>query len=176
MVKENSKTETIKKRAIYVYLSSLDRAQRWKSLAEKGGTSISKFVIDHVENSLGQEEGGYKPRIEFIKRVKELEDEVSGLRKEKRMLEIVVDRLESELRHYRAQPFLEEAFQGVRRYEKDLVELLQRKGMVRSDEILGQLGIDPSDSALIKAVNRQLENLEGYGLVKVVPGGWKWSG
>jgi len=38
------KTETINKRAKYVYLSSHHITERWKQLAEKQGTSISKFV------------------------------------------------------------------------------------------------------------------------------------
>ena len=43
------KTETVKKRAIYVYVPSLGVVERWKGLAEKQNTRISKFVIEHVE-------------------------------------------------------------------------------------------------------------------------------
>jgi len=39
------KTETIKRRAIYVYLPSMEMAERWKVLAEAAGTSISKFGL-----------------------------------------------------------------------------------------------------------------------------------
>jgi mRNA-degrading endonuclease RelE of RelBE toxin-antitoxin system len=46
------KTETIKQRALYIYLPSLDMAEEWKRLAEKDKTSISKFIIENVENSL----------------------------------------------------------------------------------------------------------------------------
>ena len=176
MAEQKSKTETIKERAIYIYLPSVETTKRWKKLAEKASTSISKFVIEHVENSLRQEEGDYKPRIDLINKIEKLEEENAELRKERRMLGIVVERLESELRHYRAKPFLEEKFAGVRKYEKDLVNLLSERGKVMSDEILDILNIDPKDSELVKAVNRQLENLEGYGLVKVIPGGWKWTG
>ena len=55
--KGRDKTETIKQRAIYVYLPSIEMAEEWKKRAEKAGISISKFVIEHVENSLRQEEG-----------------------------------------------------------------------------------------------------------------------
>ena len=176
MAKQKPKTDTIKERAIYIYLPSIETTRRWKELAKKAGTSISKFVIEHVENSLRQEEGDYKPRIDLINKIEKLEEENSELRKERRMLGIVVERLESELKHYRAKPFLEERFEGVRKYEKDLVDLLRKRRKVMSDEILDAMNIDPKDSELVKAVNRQLENLEGYGLVKVIPGGWKWTG
>lgn len=176
MAEETSKTDTIKKRAIYVYLPSIEMTQRWKELAENAGTSISKFVAEHVENSLKQEEGDYKPRVDLIKKIEELKDENTDLREERRMLKIVVERLESELKHYRAESFSKKKFEGVRKYERELIDLLKRRREVKSDEILGALGIDPTDSEAAKAVNRQLENLEDYGLVKVIPGGWKWKG
>jgi len=51
------KTETIKDRAIYVYLPSLEMVEDWKARAEKGGVSISNFVIERVEDSIRREEG-----------------------------------------------------------------------------------------------------------------------
>ena len=42
--------------AIYVYLPTVGMADQWKSMADKSKISISKFVIEHVENSLKQEE------------------------------------------------------------------------------------------------------------------------
>ena len=38
------KTETIKQRAIYVYLPSIEMVKRWKELAKSQGASISRFV------------------------------------------------------------------------------------------------------------------------------------
>jgi hypothetical protein len=52
------KTETIEDRAIYVYLPSLEMALDWKRKAEKSGVSVSKFVIERVEDSLRSENGG----------------------------------------------------------------------------------------------------------------------
>ena len=174
MAKRETKTDTIKERAVYVYLPSIETARRWKELSEKAGTSISKFVIEHVENSLGQEEDDYEPRIRLVKKINDLEEEVTELRKEKKILNIVVERLETELKHYRTKPFLENNFEGTRTYEKDLIELFRRQKKVMSDEIATKLGIDSRDIQLVKAINKQIESLESYGLVKPVPGGWKW--
>ena len=170
-----AKTDTIKQRAIYVYLPSIDMTERWKDLAEKQGASISKFVIEHVENSLMQEEdSGYKSRRDLWKEIKELKDQADNMKREKRVLELANDRLEQELRRYRAMPFLEEEFVGVRRYQKELVDLLRGGGSVSSNEILSTLGIDPSEEETVKAISKQLENLEGYGLVQSSPRGWMW--
>ncbi|MCP8320491.1 MAG: hypothetical protein H3Z52_06085, partial [archaeon] len=65
------KTRTIKERAVYVYLPSLEMVKGWKSEADKAGVSISKFVIDRVEDSIRREEGeeGYLSRVELIKKL-----------------------------------------------------------------------------------------------------------
>ena len=172
-----TKTKDLKKRAIYVYLPSVEMANKWKKLAGKAGASISKFVIEHVEGSLKEEgEEGYPRRTELIKRLKGVNEELARLREEKKILKRAYERLDLELRRYRAQPFLEGEFQGVRTYDKELIALLKRQGTVEGRRILEELGIDPRDSDLVKAVNKQLENLEGYGLIVARPRGWKWLG
>ena len=52
----------------------------WKKRAKKQGSSISKFVIEHVENSLHQEEDpSYRSRGELIKEINEIKEETQGL-------------------------------------------------------------------------------------------------
>ena len=168
------KTKTVKQRSIYVYLPSLETAQRWKETANEEGASISKFVIEHVENSLRQE-NEHIPRVELLENVKRLDEENKDLRKQNRMLDKVVDNLESELRTFRLQPFLESNYEGVRSFEKDLVDLLRNRSSIRNDGILNALNVDPGDSDAIKAITKQLEHLEAYGLIKAIPGGWEWK-
>ncbi|MFH0748571.1 MAG: hypothetical protein V1915_01415 [Candidatus Bathyarchaeota archaeon] len=169
------KTETIKERAIYVYLPSVEQKNRWVEYAEKQGASISKFVAEHVEDSLRQvEDSSYRSREELLREVRELKEQLERGGKEKRVLEIALDRLEEELRRYRAQPFLDENFVGVRRYQLELVGLLRDSTVISSEELLSRLGINPSESEAVKAVSKQLENLETYGLVKSSPKGWRW--
>jgi len=172
------KTETIKDRAIYVYLPSLEMVEDWKQRAEKGGVSISKFVIERVEESIRREEGeeGYLGRAELIKKLRDAEEELKKVRNENRLLKKLAENLDNELRRYRAQPFLEEAFEGVRKFDKDLVELLRKGGSYTQEQILAHLNIDPSDTDLVKAVSKQLEALEGYGLLEYKGRGWRWKG
>jgi predicted RNase H-like nuclease (RuvC/YqgF family) len=172
------KTETIKDRAIYVYLPSLEMVEDWKRRAEKAGVSVSKFVIERVEDSIRREEGeeGYLSRAELVKRLRSAEEELKRLREENRLLKRLVENLDNELKRYRAQPFLQEAFEGVRRFDRDLIELLRRGRSYTQEEILAHLNIDPSDVELVKAVDRQLEALEAYGLVEYKGRGWRWKG
>ena len=171
------KTETIKERAVYVYLPSHEMVKAWKERAERQGISISKFVIEHVENSLQQEEDPlYKPRGELAREISEFRTEIKELKEDNRQKRIVIERLENELRRYRAEVFLEENFKGVRKYDKELIDILKRHSVVDNDELLGYLGIDLRDSELVKAVLNQLESLEAYGLVSPTKRGWRWLG
>lgn len=172
------KTETIKDRAIYVYLPSLEMVEDWKSRADKAGVSISKFVVERVEDSIRREEGeeSYLSRLELIRRLRKAEEELEKLRSENRLLKRLVENLDRELRRYRAQPFLEERFEGIKSFDKELIALLRQGETYSDDEILGKLGISPTDTELIRAVNRQLEILESYGLIQFTGKGWKWRG
>ena len=172
------KTETIKERAVYVYLPSLGMVEDWKRRAKKAGVSISKFVIERVEESIRREEGeeGYLSRAELIKRLRDAEEELKKVKNENRLLKKLAENLDNELRRYRAQPFLEKAFEGVRRFDRDLIELLRKGGSYTEEQILTHLNIDPSDTDLVKAVSKQLETLEGYGLLEYKGRGWKWKG
>jgi len=169
------KTETIKERAIYVYLPSVKLVERWKEAAKSQGASISKFVIEHVENSLRQEEEpGYQSRGELWKEIKSLREELKETSREKRLLEHVVEKLEKEVRRYRAQPFLQPDFEGVRRFQKELIEALREGGVKSSKELLARLDIDPLEHEAVKAIYKQLEILQAYGLVDSSPRGWRW--
>lgn len=172
------KTDTIKERAIYVYLPSIEMVQKWKELAEKSGLSISKFVVEHVENSLNQEEdsGIYGSRVELIKQIRELKEENVKLRRRSEMLDRVIERLEEENRKYRSLPFLEEKFYGIREYEQNLIKLFKEKKEIRKGDVLELLGIDPmKEPNTVKGINRQLENLERYGLIEDKGKVWKWK-
>ncbi len=169
------KNRQLTKRAIYVYLPNVQMANEWKKLAEKARIPISKFVVEYVENSLKQEDKkGYASRAELIKQLREKDEEITKLKQENRMLKMLTENLDKELKRYRAKPFLEEDFEGIRAYDKELVELLRKSKTIDSDHILRELGIRAKDIELVKAVNKQLENLQAYGLIEPTARGWRW--
>ncbi|HVX02040.1 MAG TPA: hypothetical protein VHA09_02700 [Nitrososphaera sp.] len=177
------KNKQLTDRAIYVYLPTVEMAQEWKALADKASVSISKFVIEHVENSLTQEEdrrGSYASRADLLKQLKEKEEQITKLAQDNRLLKMLAENLDKELKRYRAQPFLQDdneekvRFEGIRAYDRELVELLKTAKTVDSDLLLKQLGISPKDTDLVKAINKQLHALQVYGLVEPTARGWRW--
>jgi predicted DNA-binding protein len=164
-----------KSRYVWLYLPSKADKERWQALADKARTPLSTFVIEIVESTLAENEE-FKPRREMVKELDALRKEVKALHNDLRQKNIVLERYEAELKRYRSQVFLEDEFQGVRRYSKELVEVLKARGSMDSYRLLEALGIDPRESELVKAVSHQLEELEEYGMVEATPRGWRWTG
>ena len=175
--RRRGKTETIKQRAIYVYLPSLEMIEDWKCRAKKAGVSISKYVVERVEDSIRREEGeeGYLSRLELIRRLKSAEEELKQLRSENRLLRRLVENLEGELKRFRARLFLDEDFVGFRQFDRELIDLLRSGGTYTDDEVLSRLNVDPSDVELVRAISKQLEALESYDLVEFTSKGWRWK-
>lgn len=166
--------EELKKRAIYVYPPP-EMSEKWKTLAKDSHTSISKFVIEQVENSLNLDEEGYTSRSAILEENRHLRETLKEREKRANHLELLVEKLEQDLRYYRSKMFTEESFIGVREYDRKLVEILREPGSHSNDELLSRLMIRPSEQEAVKALSRQLENLEAYGLVKSTQKGWIWK-
>ncbi len=172
-----SKTETIKGRTIYVYLPTENLVLEWKEYAKKQGSSISKFVFEHVQNSIMKEvDSNFVNRAEMYSRIAELEGDLAKARKDNHMLTLVSKKLDDELRSYRSRAFLEPGSSGVLEYERDLIDKLRDRKFISSDTLFPVLGIDPRDSDVTKAILKQLESLEAYGLVSSNYKGWRWLG
>jgi hypothetical protein len=164
-----------KSRYVWLYLPSKVDKERWQSEADKAKIPLSKFCIELIESTLAEKDE-FKPRRAMAKELDALKKEIKTLHDDLRQKAIVIDRYEAELKRYRSQAFLEEDYRGVRRYPKELVEVLKARGSVDSYRLLEDLGIEPKESDLVKAVSHQLEELEEYGIIKLEGRGWRWIG
>jgi len=164
-----------KSRYVYVYLPSAEDKKRWDNLASEAGLPLSKFVIEVVENALA-EESDIKPGAELVKQLGSLRDEIRKLQEELKLKNIVLDKYENELKRYRSAAFLEDDFEGARKYSKELIKILKKGNLIDNYKLLEELGIDPREADLVKAVSSELENLETYGLIASSPRGWRWIG
>jgi len=127
-----------------------------------------------VENSLAQTSETLQTRANLLEENKRLTEALKEKEKRVHRLELLVDRLEEDLRHYRSRLFTQTTT-GVRTYDRRLVETLKQSGLHTDQALLASLGIDPNDVESVKAVARQLENLEAYGLVRNTGKGWVWT-
>jgi hypothetical protein len=164
-----------KSRYVYLYLPSAEDKARWEKLAEEAGVPLTKFVIEVFESALDGE-SDFKPRGELVKEIGKLRSENKLLRDDLNQKKIVLEKYETELKRYRSQAFVENKFEGVRKYNRELIAVLKQGIVLDSYRLLEELGIDPNDSQLVKAVSQQLEDLEAYGLITSTQRGWRWAG
>ncbi|MGA2462351.1 MAG: hypothetical protein ABSF82_13115 [Candidatus Bathyarchaeia archaeon] len=166
----------LQNRTVYIYLKSEKEMEDWKTKAKKNHVTLSKFIHEHATNSLRQEAGEerYEPRAKMIEHLRKKDEEIQKLTRENEIVKLALERVEAELRRYRAAPFLDDGFQGVRKYDRKLIDLLKKGEAIDSDHLLHLLRISPKESDLVKAVSNQLENLEAYGLVRKTHHGWRW--
>jgi hypothetical protein len=127
-------------------------------------------------DSVLDENEEFRPRAEMQRELDNVRNENKSLRGDLERKNIVLDRYETELKRYRSQTFLDDNYKGVRRFSKELIEILKSRYQLDSYKLLSELGVDPKDSDLVKGVSKQLEELEEYGLVKPVGKGWRWIG
>jgi len=178
------KTNTTRKRAVTLYLPTEEMKENWYNIArKKRGMSVSYFVIEVVEDYLQKNrEFSTKEDISselemVVRKNKKLQLENADLQKKVDMLNLLTERYEKQLMGYRNKTFIEnDKFDGVRKYQQTLIELFKRKSSVYEDELIDLLHIDPSDGNTLKAISKQIEYLEDYGLIQPIRGGWKWKG
>ena len=113
-----------------------------------------------------KEEDSIESRTDLIKENKELKSQVREMSKNIHRFGILVDRQEKELREFRAQPFLDDDFQGVREFSKETIDLLKKRGRVRHEDLHNLLDIDVGSDAAI-SLQTQLDVLEAYGLIEI---------
>ena len=160
-------------RYIWLYCKSREQKEQWQALAEKADTPLSAWCASIIEERLA-EDNGLMPRHKLAKELESLKADNESLREDLRRKELVLERYETELRRYRAEPFQGEQFAGIRPYSKELVEILKARGHVGSYQILELLGIAPGEAEAIRAVSKQLEELEKFNLIKADGKGWQW--
>ena len=171
------KTETIKERAVYAYLPSVEMKEQWTKYAKEMGTSLSKFVMECVREYIDErEDSAFVKRGELAHETGKLRERVRTLSEDLEARNALIARLEEEIRRYRAQIFSDKEFQGIRTYDKRLIEALKTGTTISDDDLLAELGAKPRDPDAVKAIAGQLEGLRAYGLVERTPKGWRWRG
>ncbi len=176
------KTETIKERAIWVYTPTIETRKQWEKIAKQNNISLSKWIVQIIEDSLIKLDEIVKTRKDIEKENEDLKKEISELEVKLRQVTIIRDNLEKEIRKYRAEPFITSSFEGIRQYNKELIQILRNaKGVdgkmryVDNDEILSRLGINTGEIESLKAISSQLSQLEAYGIIQSSTKGWRWK-
>jgi len=170
-------TEPIVKRTINVYLPSIATADRWKKTAKTSGMTISKWIQEHVENSLKDEwTNGSGPRRKLQQEIDHLHVELDSAKTLIESLQQIDDKLDKVLRREQIERFAIPKFQGERRFDRELIDLFKHRSFLPFTEILGLLKIKPDDVEVVKGIDEQLKDLDRLGVIQREPDGWRWRG
>ena len=178
--KTTSAKTTSHKRRISLYLPSNKDVDRWNKAASDKGLTTSSFIQNIVNNYfqsgnvLKSQKNLEKKLLETNNVVQQLRTENIKLSKQVNMLNILTDRYEEEIKNLKQKDFLAKSFDGVREYERKLIDLLKQKRNIKEHEILDLLQVSPHDSVTVKVINKQIETLLDYGIIKMYKGGYQW--
>jgi len=173
----------VKQRTIYVYVPDEQICDDWKKAAKKAGVSISAFVQEAMEiyltrndPVLSKQTMGEKYR-ESLAKTDSLKGQNVELNRKLERMDTLLDRYEKQVKDLENEKFLSgDHFNGIRRYNRRLIELFKKEKYLNEEMILDMLHIPPSDVKSIRAIDRQIENLLNYGVIKPQKGGYVWCG
>ncbi len=173
------KTETIRKRAVTVYLPNEELVKEWKLSAKESGVSVSQFVLEAVERQRSHDYGPALPKLELEKQYEKTQKKLSKLQEKHDILEAAYETREQDLN--RLKEHLEQKREGPCDLDlaRDMIEVFINwvDDKIHAEEMLEVLGIPDEDLKRIQQVRKAANFLETLGLMK--SSGfltWKWLG
>lgn len=153
------------------YFKSQKHLEGWKEEAKAHNLSLNRYLLEMAER--GRVKESTRPKTGSPGDT-QLRESLSKLLSENRDLNLICEKQQAEIIKLRHREFLQVQTEIMRRYSKELVELLRTGGVWPGQDILKALNIPQSDSEAVQIVYAQLKGLEVYGLVHEAIGGWKW--
>jgi hypothetical protein len=160
-------------REVSVYLPSKELLDSWSQDAEKYGCSLSKYIFEMVERArlAGQQDA---TRPDQARENSELRNRCNQLSQKIELLEVGLQRAQTELYEHRFGKFSKLDSPGYCEFDAALVALLRRGGLFDTKDLLEGLGINPANGKAVQLVSSQLTELMRFGLVKATHNGWRW--
>jgi hypothetical protein len=173
------KTDTIRKRAVTVYLPNEELVVEWKSTAKKSGISVSQFVLEAVER---QRSHGYGdsplPKLELEKRYKKALNKNEKLQEKCDLLDSAFSAREQDILSLKEQ-LEKRGYPFDIGLATDMIEVFKNwpDSVIHGIDMVEVLGISDGNLEKSQEVRRTADFLETLGLMKSA--GllkWKWLG
>ena len=170
------KTETIKQRAVAVYLPTEEMLESWKSAADKYGLPLSRFIVATVDESIRKGQTGTTLREELEKELTETKEQLKALREKAESMEEALRRADVTVAEYRsklAEPVLSNA---EAEFTSRLIEMFVEERVLNVDEVPEKFGIDLTDTKAVGRLRTSVDVLKKAGLVETGICEWRWKG
>jgi len=140
------KTQTIKQRAVEVYLPTQEMVKQWKENAARHDVSVSQFVCEIVDNAVRKGDSGFTPREVLEKQVSDLRLEVKFLTERLTQAENLVKDSNETLAKYRTKLSEAERSHLDQRVMRKIKNLFLSRNVVLLNDIPGLIGISLNDT------------------------------
>ncbi|UCG70756.1 MAG: hypothetical protein JSV09_07070 [Thermoplasmata archaeon] len=172
------KTQTIRKRAVNVYLPTKELLEEWKKDAKEAGMSLSQYILEAVERERVHGTGPHLPKLELEKTLKETNEELSELQSKYEILEAAFKKRDQDAK---------QLSKLIERKKDTLIDVNMANKLLKViknwpyDEIYIEdftesLEIEDTDSNSLSRLKEILDLMEDIGLLKRGWLSWKWQG
>jgi hypothetical protein len=169
------KTETIKQRAVTVYLPTDDMLQEWKAEAALHGAPVSRFVYEVVDNAIRKNSTGVTPREELERRLNDALAEVKSLKERLELAESSLKQADVTVATYRAKISTALPASFDKAIMRKIASLFLERQVVRLDELPISIGVKPDDAKGMAKIRDCLKFLTASDLIEenMSEGRWK---
>jgi len=174
LMRYTPKMQTYQQRRIEIRVPDTETAERWKERAKESKMSLSKFIIEHVENSINLEgKDGQPSRGELVLENRMLKERLEHATREQRTREKLVKELNDFIETLKADnPFYSKNEKDPE-FLKMVTSKMKDSSFIRSKDVFKVIEIEPTDTRNIKLINFQLDFFEDCGLLDKIANGWK---
>ena len=95
--------------------------------AKQNGMSFSSWVVNNVQENLENRADTGLSRKKLEEENNSIKEELATLQKKLRDITIIKENLEKDIKKYRSEPFIQSDFQGIRSYDKNLIDILRNE-------------------------------------------------
>ena len=169
------KTETIRQRAVTIYLPTKEMVEKWKAEADLNDMSLSGFITEIVDDAMRKRSAGMTPREELEKRLVEAETELKALNEKLESADVALKRADETIADYRKRlerTVPEELDAGITSL---LVTAFTKSRVILVEKIPESVGISLDDHEGMVKVLKSLNFLRASGLVENQMFEWRWK-
>lgn len=133
--------------------------------ADRHGLPTSTFLLSKLRELMDEEDHQRPARPN---REHELQARIATLEQDLRLTKMALDKAKLHISLIRPKQGVAQAM------DSRMLSILQEPGSIREEVLFSMLDIKEGDKELIELARRQLEMLEGWGLISKSARGWKW--
>jgi hypothetical protein len=177
------KTETIRQRAVTVYLPTEEMVEKWKKKAKEYGEPLSRFVVEVVDEAIRKNPSGLTPREILEAELQQTKTENRKLGEKLQSLETVLKQRDLTVAEYRVGQENAVSLKDFRVSLSEVADMLltvseffKNNESLPMNEAYDVLGIRPNDASKQRALKASMALLTWNGQVEKGITDWRWIG